>query len=118
MNNSFAALGSLEPENVEDRKPQLREREATLVRLLSALEEVHTSSGWSTLKTEVFASLVERLEKDLLTEAQKRPVDQSKLAHITGQLDWAKKYADLDKLASSYRIELQGVRLQLHGKTD
>ena len=93
----------------------LREREATLVRIVSALHEVSGTAAWSSLKTEIFDGVVVKLEKELLDEAKKDSPDLLKLSSLKGQYVWAKKYADLDGLAAVFNQELINVRKQLYG---
>lgn len=115
MNNSKFALDSFEMEKstVVDVTPMLREEESNLVNVIEALNEVSQSKGWSSLKNRVFDGVVEKLEKDLLSEAKKDDRDLIKQASLTGQLVWAKKYSDLDGLTEVYRQRLTNVRKQL-----
>lgn len=101
-----------------DNKPKLRSEESRLVRLIEALQEVQNSKAWSTLKTEVFDNLVAVLDKDIKTEAEKLDPSTNKLNRIAGEMKWAKRYLDLSKFENEKRVELQNIRIQLHGKTD
>lgn len=116
MNNSKFAIDSI-PQEV-DRKPLLREREQHLVNIIEALERVAKSRDWSSLKIEVFDSLVTTLERELREEAKKDSPDALKLNRLAGQLKWAEKYADLNKLAVAFRVELNGIKIMLHGKSE
>lgn len=100
-----------------DLEPQLRSEEARVVRILAAVQELQSSKAWSTLKIEVFDSLVNVLEKDLKNEAKKVDADPKKLNRIAGELKWAEKYSDLQKFENDYKVQLQNVRFKLHGKT-
>lgn len=115
MNLSQVAI-----EKIEDTQSQNLERhiaeEARVVRIIEAIQGVQDSKEWSTLKTEVFDSLVNVLEKDLKTEAKKEDPDPKKLNRLSGELKWAEKYSDLTKLEISYRTQLQGIRKHIHGK--
>jgi hypothetical protein len=95
---------------------KLREMESRLVKQLDALERVSTSSEWSTLREEIFDSLVESLNKRLLTEAKKTEPDARYLNRLSGQLEWAARYADLSKFREEKRVELTNIRKRLHGK--
>lgn len=114
MNNSY-----LEPESETlteqevDRRPWLRERESELVRVIEAIKVIADTKEWGTLKNYVFDGVVEKLEKDLLTEAKKIDPDKQKLASVNGQFAWAKKYADLESLADVFRVELTQIRKQI-----
>lgn len=108
----------LTPDPQEDLGPRLQAEEARLLKIIEALQGIVQSKEWSTLKTEVFDNLVNVLEKDLKTEAEKVDCNPMKLNRITGELTWAKKYANLEKLEAAYRVQLQNVRLKLHGKPE
>lgn len=114
MNNSFF---SVEPE-VVDVSPKLREEEARVLRIVEAIRGVQDSVAWSTLKTELFDSLVNVLEKDIATEARKTETDVRKLNRLSGKLEWAEKYSDLSKLENRYMQELSNIRLKLNGKSE
>lgn len=97
---------------------RLKSEEARLIRIIEAVQTIEDSKEWSTLKTEMFDSLVNVLEKDLRSEAKKEDPSPLKLNRLTGELKWAEKYADLGKLANTYKVQLQRIRIQLYGKTD
>lgn len=116
MNNSKLAIDSVgifeEPK--VDTKPYLREREGQLLKIIEAIQGVEQSTHWGTLKTELFDTLVNSLENQLKDEGKKENPDTNKLNRIAGQLRWAEKYADLNKLEASYRVELTSIRKQLY----
>lgn len=113
-NNSKFALDqfSLE-EKPRDISPMLQEKESNLMNIIEALKNVSQSEDWRSLKNRIFDGVVEKLERDLLIEAKKDSPDNLVLARLNGQLVWAKKYADLDKMAEVFRIELTNIRKQL-----
>jgi phage terminase small subunit len=119
MNNSKIALdGSLAIEEPKlDVRPKLREREATVVRIIEAIRGIKQSAEWSTLKSEIFDALTDRFSRELTEEAKKEQADPLKLNRIAGQLKWAERYSDLGKLEEQYLTELSGIRKQLdiHG---
>ena len=108
----------LEPSPREDLGPRLQAEEARLLRIIEAIQGIVQSKEWSTLKTELFDSLVNVLEKDLRTEAKKENPDPNKLTRLSGEIKWAERYSDLTKLENSYRVQLQNCRLKLHGKSE
>lgn len=114
MSNSQVFIDSVP--DPEGRAPQLRAEESRLLRIVEALRIVQDSKEWSTLKTEVFDNLANVLEKDLRTEAEKTDLSSNKLNRITGELKWARRYANLNKFENEKRVELQNVRQQLYGK--
>ena len=101
MNNSQVILPSEEP-----RQEAVNERKAKLVRIIEALQSVSESSGWSSLKEEIFDDLVKRLRSRLFTEARKPSPDTNLLNRLSGELEWSEKFSDLTKLAEKYRTEL------------
>lgn len=100
----------------EDSNENLAQRykteEARLVRIIEAIQGIESSKEWSTLKTEVFDNLANIIEKDLKTEAKKEDPDPKKLNRLSGELKWAEKFSDLQKLETSYRLQLLNVRKQ------
>lgn len=115
MNNSQITIDL--PKEL-DISPKLRTEEARLVRIVEALQEVQKTKGWSTLKTEVFDNLVNVLEKDLKTEAEKPDPSTNKLNRIAGEMKWARRYSDLPKFENEKRVELQNIRTQLNGNSE
>lgn len=115
MNNSKLAIEavSLSEESRPDIKPQLREKEATLIRVIEAIQRVEKSPEWRTLKIELFDGLLASLEKELREEAKKETPNVLKLRNLAGQLKWADRYANLSKLEADKRNELTGIRKNL-----
>lgn len=107
MNNS---LNMDEP--VSPRKPtdSYKEREAWLVKVIEALNAVHNSKEWSTLKGELFDGALESVEKQLVSEAEKLEICLPNLYRLQGERKWAKKYSKLELLAETYRVELANIR--------
>lgn len=99
MNNSF-----LQPEEKRDYS----ERAGKLATLIEAVEAILASPEWSTLKAEEFDGELERLERMLLTEAKKKPLDEAEIYILQGRIDTMKKYS-LERLRNKYRIELEGI---------
>jgi hypothetical protein len=120
MNNSKLALDSIgiSLDKKVDRASFLREREQKLIHIIEDIKGISESQAWRSLKTEVFDGLVTTLEKELREEAKKDTPDTLKLNRLAGQLKWAEKYSDFDKLANIFRVELNGIRTMLYGKTD
>lgn len=114
MNNSQIVLETVELPN-EELVAKRAEREGQLVRIIEAIREVKKSNAWSTLKSEIFDNLAGILQRDLLSEAKKDTPDPLRLNRIAGQLKWAEKYANLDKMEEDYKTQLSGLRKQTHG---
>lgn len=120
MNNSKLALESISLENEPQRdiKPELRQSEERLVRIIEALQGIEQSKDWSTLKTEIFDELPKQIRKDMLREARKDNPEIHILTRLNGELKWAEKFSDLSKFVSSQRVELSRIKLMLYGKTE
>lgn len=117
MNNSLIIEDTpLEVENTFDKTPWLRQRESELISIIEAIERVADSPDWNILKNSIFSGLEESLEGKLNLEAKKDDPNKQELARLTGQLIWAKKYADFKKLSEVFRLELSNVKKQLNGK--
>lgn len=111
-------LSSLSEEETLTPTTGRRERETELVNLVDAIRNVLMTPEWSSLKEKLFDGLVERLERQLITAATRKVVDEKEIYHIQGQLVWAKRFSDLEKLADMYRLELTSVRRQLNPPTE
>lgn len=118
MNNSKIALDfvTLSEDLKPSLEPSLKERESKVVRILEAIRELSDSGSWLVLKAEVFDDMTLSLEKAIKSEAEKENPDTNLLNRITGQLMWARRYSDLSKLESVFRVELKGLRQKLYGK--
>ncbi len=115
MNNSFIVSHetSISLEEQVDNTEKLREIESQHVKIIEAIDRIRQSEDWSTLKSHIFNSTVENLEKRLKSEAEQLIINVPQLNNLQGQLIWARKYASLDKLSESYRLELSNIRKQL-----
>jgi len=107
MNNS---LLQLEVEETVDIKPQLRVRERELLEIIEAIHKVASSDYWKLLKIKVFDGVMASLHNRLI--AEKNPTEMYRLQ---GQIVWAEKYSDLDKMTQAYDNELKSVRKKLYG---
>lgn len=118
MNNSLLAQQNvdLELEQPVDLTIHLREKAVELERIVDAIEKVAVSREWEILKEKVFDGVVESLMKARNVEVEKKPLNGPMIHSLNGQLLWAKKYSNLDTLASIYKQELSGIRKQLDGK--
>lgn len=116
MDNSFIAQANVFEENEpQDLKPVLREREAKLVKIIEALGQVEAADEWQTLKELYLDEIVKSLESRLVTEAKAKTINEPELYRLQGQLAWAKKYANLEQLRQSFKVELQNIRKQING---
>lgn len=116
MNNSFLIENYEDPS--EEKKPidksvWARQREGELVTLVEAIGKVSQSDEWKVLKTHIFDGIVETIERKIDTESMKPEIDTAELYRLQGQLAWARKYADFDKLKEVFKVELDGLKKQL-----
>lgn len=118
MNNSKLAIESvgISLESQIQNSDSLKEKEVKLTQWIDAIQKIHATNEWRSLK-EVFDPLSESLHKQILAEAKKPNPDTNKLNRLSGELRWAERYADLQKLAGEFRVELTNIRLKLYGKT-
>ena len=115
MNNSKITLDNLTlgDDPIIDITPTLRAKEANLMTIIESLKNIATNRDWMILQERIFNEVVENLEKRLLSEAKKRPLDEGEIYSLNGQLTWARKYADLNKMVKDYWNELTNVRKQI-----
>lgn len=114
MNNAFIVEQNQEPEDKPvDKTTWLRQREGELVKLIEAIGKVSESDAWKILKSHIFDGVVETIERRIDTESMKPELDTAELYRLQGQLGWAKKYADFNKLKEVFKVELEGIRKQL-----
>lgn len=114
MNNSKIALDNIETEEEIDLSPVLREQETKVVKIIEAISVIAVSEQWKVLKELIFDDLVDSLERRISSEAKRKPIDEPEIYALTGQLAWAKRYADFNKLADAYKLELSNLRKKLN----
>lgn len=109
MNNSKIALDNVNVffEETVDMTPSLRQREQDIVAIIEALQAVKGSEFWKTLQNKVFNGILEALQRRIRSE--KNPTE---IYRLQGQIVWAEKYTDLNKLLQAYQNELQQIRKQ------
>ncbi len=94
-----------------DKLATIRERDAHLVRLIEAIQEVQSTNAWSTLKEE-FDGEIARLNRFLLAESKKKEVDLPEIYRLQGRIESAKKYS-LEKLFEDSMTERETIRRKL-----
>lgn len=116
-NNAWASLNP-----PEDTQPEvvdkLREEENRLIQIIESISTIRETNAWSSLKEAIFDKAVSRILGDLQDEARKSNPSTNRLNRLTGELEWAERYADFTKLENNYRMRLQAIRKQLHGKSE
>lgn len=82
-----------------DKLATIRERDAYLVRLIEAIQDIQSTSAWSTLKEE-FDGEIAKLNRLILAESKNQTINLAELYRLQGRLESAKKYA-LDALLAN-----------------
>lgn len=117
MNNSKIVFDAQSREDTSPRTVWLHNREGELIKVIEAIRRVSESEDWKVLKSHVFDGLVETLDRKVKEEASKEEISSPELYRLQGQLAWARKYSDLEKLIEFFKVELQGVRKNIkYGK--
>lgn len=106
MNNSTIQTDFQEPE--VDIKPMLRERSLEVAEILSALENIKSSSYWNVLQQKVFAPRLALLLKRLKLEP-----DTKKIFQLQGAIQETEQHMDLATLSLSLRKELDSIKNKL-----
>lgn len=94
-----------------DYTPNLRQREQEIIAIVESLRAVKSSQHWRNLQEKVFNGVLESLQSRIRSE--KNPTE---IYRLQGQIVWAEKYTDLNKLCQAYEVELQNIRKQLNAK--
>ncbi len=95
---------------MSDSDQKLRDRQADLILVIEAIDEVLKSKAWQTLKELVLDGLVSRVERLLLSESKGVEVNTANIYRLQGELNWAKRYGDLKSYAEMLKQELQGIK--------
>lgn len=109
MNNSKIAFDNVE-EGFIDRRETLLIQQGTLTQIVEAIKGVELSTDWQKLKRLVLDDVVENLESKLFAEVSRKEINTSEIYRLQGQLEWAKKYADLHKLAESFKQQVDNLK--------
>ena len=113
MNNSKIALENLE-EDKDNRLSFLQSQQGEFTQLVEAINRVESNGDWQKLKKLLLDDVVTRLEKDLVSEAEKKVLDEPKIYRLQGQLEWARKYTDLTKLADYKKLVIDNLKKQIY----
>lgn len=108
MNNSKIAIHN--QEEPEDRTESLQKQKGELSLIVEAINRVEQSNDWQKLKELVLDGVVSSLERSLANEANGKELNLPEIYRLQGQLRWAKKYADLKKLADYYKLQIEGIK--------
>lgn len=111
MNNGLVSFDFLEE---KPDKSFLRERQTQLVKIIEAIEAVNKTSEWQILNELIWKDGLQTLEKRLSNEALKKELDNPEIYRLQGQIAWAKRYSDLNKLVEAYKVELNNITKKLN----
>ena len=114
MNNSKIVFENLE-EKEDSRLSFLQEKQGELAQLVEAINRVDTGEDWRKLKELLLDGIVEKLERQLKDEARKDEISLPKLYRLQGQIEWARRYTNLKKIADDKRLELESIKKQIYG---
>ena len=103
MNNAF--LQELE----EDRVPDTSGEQARLTRIIEAIASLLENKDWQTLVELHFSKEEERVKRLILSEAQKKPIDEE-IYSLQGELKWAKRYQDFYGWAKILKNQLEKLK--------
>lgn len=118
MNNSKIIADTLENEP-DTRVAAMQIQRGELVKTIDVIKRIADSDDWIELKELLLDGVVETLERQLRTEASKKEVSSPELYRLQGQLAWAKRYADIERLADILRQQVEGINNQLkNGQTN
>ena len=114
MNNSKIIKDNIleAPENI-DNSAMLRKQEQELLEVIEAIESIKSSNYWKVLEKKVWTPSLDTLQRQLNKEKEVNQIFQ-----LQGQIKWAEKVADLDKMSKMMRNTLQGLKnsLKNYGK--
>jgi hypothetical protein len=103
----------MDTELTEEQKTNLRKTQADLMRLLEALSKLDKSEEWNVLKELVFDKSVASIERQLLSESLNETIETNKLYKLQGELAWAKRYSDVNRLADTLKTQLKDIKNRL-----
>ena len=109
MNNSKIALENLE-ETKDNRLSFLQNQQGEFTQLVEAINRIESNEDWQRLKKLLLDDVVNRLEKELKSEAEKIVLDPPKIYRLQGQLEWARKYTNLKKIADYKKVEIENIK--------
>ena len=109
MNNSKIIKDNIleVPESI-DNSPLLRQQEQELLEVIEALEHIKSSNYWKVLEKKVWIPSLETLQRQLNVAKEVNQIFQ-----LQGQIKWAEKVSNLDKMSQMTRNTLTGIRNSL-----
>ncbi len=102
-----------ETQNVEEKKIHLQTQHGEFSQIVEALMRIEASDDWRKIKKMLLDGVVQSLEKQLSLAVTGDEVNMPQIYRLQGQLAWARKYADLRKLADVFRQQVSNINKQL-----
>lgn len=112
MNNSIISYNNLDEEDVKPLSDKLGE----LSKIVEAISQVEATPEWKNLKKVLIDDVVANIERLLSSEARKPEINTPEIYRLQGQLTWARRYADLKKLAESFMLQITNIKKQIYEK--
>jgi len=112
MNNSKIAFDNIEDSSA-DRQSILLEQQGEFIQIVEAIKVIEGSVEWQKLKRLILDSVVTNLERQLFNEVSKQEINTPEIYRLQGQLVWARKFADLYKLAEVFKQQIENIKIQL-----
>ena len=91
----------------------LREKENELIEIIEAFNFLEQSEEWNTVKKLVYSKSLASIERQLMSEAQKFPIQTDKLYKLQGEWEWAKRFSDTSRHIDALKKQLAGIKQQL-----
>lgn len=114
MNNSKIASYNIEEAGNEDKLSFLQRTHGEISQIVEAINRVESSQDWQKLKKVLLDEVVSNLERQIFSEASKSEINTSKIYGLQGQLTWARRYADLKKLAETFKQQVENLKNQIN----
>lgn len=114
MNNSKIVSYNIEEAGNEDKLSFLQRTHGEISQIVEAINRVESSQDWQKLKKVLLDEVVSNLERQIFSEASKSEINTSKIYGLQGQLTWARRYADLKKLAETFKQQVENLKNQIN----
>lgn len=109
MNNAQLTMEEVSNEKPDQYLVTLRQKEAQLMEIIDALQNVGQSNLWKILQTNVFEVELAKSKKRLEVES-----DTTEIFRLQGETRLGRRY-NLDHLIIKYRNELLAIKKQING---
>jgi len=101
-------------EDISDSsKSRLRQEQTRLITIIESFEKLEESTEWSSLKELVFNPSLASIERQLMNESLKQPLDTAMLYYLQGQRAWVKQYTDTHSFVEHLKRQLQEIKKKL-----